>query len=144
MTGIMLSSHLFVYWPVNEKSILGIVSGGATRTYIPNSSSLYSSSVGSSFGISMLTASYLYTFEGGEPCLGLFAKGDLGYGVSYQTKNANPFALSGSASGLGIRAGIGYGIEASDTARLIGTFEFGAIAGVSGTRYYSLTGGILF
>ncbi|MEK6579663.1 MAG: hypothetical protein AABZ55_10590, partial [Bdellovibrionota bacterium] len=109
---LTVASELGFYWPLSNETVLGVASGGAGTSY---SSSLVSN-LSQTFGVSLLTASLMHTF-GPEPCVGPYVRADLGFATAYQAGGAALFSTSGD-SGLGFRAGGGFGIALSDETRL--------------------------
>lgn len=136
---LTIASKLEFLWPVGNKTLLGVASGGAAKVYSHPTDIRQSQT----FSQSMLTLEMLHTF-GDEPGSGIYLNLGAGLGLAYQTVGSSFLSFSNSETGLGLRAGAGFGLAVSDDTRLLFGLEHGMISGVGSTNYYAISVGPLF
>lgn len=134
------ATELFLYFPSYRDALLGVVIGGATKTFIHTNDN----SQNQTFGQSLMTISWLESLFGTDPVTGLLLKADIGYGTIFQTTGTSFLPNSGSETGLALRAGAGYGFAWGENTRVLIMATAATTYSEGRPTYYAISVGPLF
>ena len=134
--GLNVASSLFVYWPVFDKLLLGVNSGGASHAVLGDNSENFTA------GISILSPSVMYALSGHPTGTGWNLRAGVGLGVAFESSEL--FSYTNSKSGAAARVGVGYRIETVPGIRMIFEVTYGRVFVDDDPSYVVGSGGVLF
>lgn len=132
-----LATNIFAYWPISEKFLLGVRSGGVAQV-------ISDSDDDTKLGLSILTLSMMHALTGHPASDGWNLRWGAGYGISYEDKGFLDFNDSSEDKGFAGRVGIGYRYQTLPGTRLLFEISYAELFISEGSNYIAGTVGAIF